>query len=253
MKHLNFEVLAIVFATILILPQMGHSRGITRTNCKSDRVMDLAMNVLATPLNPFKVRLEASGGSDRSGYVQPYMYQIIDSAGLTVLNAPHNIYTGDAANLRTIEIMNLNPGETYRVILTSRDFCANIATSETQFSLPVVTQTEVNAPKITRDLQVDIFWILLGYSSYIRVFATDDTAMKRVKFKINGIVYLDRELGIKWVASGTGTSEGSTSYEGEQYELAVPQQEQGKYADVEVQLTDVFGNVTTQVKNLLLH
>lgn len=240
------------FILALILLPLTSYAGKSRLNCKPDRVLDAPMQLSAQILNPYKVQLTASGGSDRSGRVYVSSYSIYDSSGNQVSYFPDAIYIGDESALNNVVVQGLTPGQSYNVVLTTNDGCLNSGTTKISLSMPADQIAEANPPLITRDLTVDSFWILLGYAPMVRVFANDDTLIRHVTFKVDEQVIYDFDTKIKWVVLANGTDEGSTAYEGENYAFWPTNQQRGGSHSVTVILTDVYGNVVTQTKDLYI-
>jgi len=214
-------------------------------NCKGDRRLDAPMQFVADVVGSH-VHLSASGGSDKSGWVAPAVWRVYNGAGKQLDYFPKDLLVFVSQDMvKKANLEGLIPG-TYTIALTSTDFCNNQGTVTR--SINVTTPLpELNPPDLSAPTLV-LVGLQTGQFSQIQFRVTDDTGVQKIAVYISGTqikeyTYYDG-VNVRWWFDDYPNDGTKSALEGPNYYVNYPTSYKGQYALVEVDVTDVLGNVS---------
>jgi hypothetical protein len=215
-------------------------------NCKSDRRLDAPMQFAAT-VQGSRVHLSASGGADKSGWVVPSVWRIYDASGKQIDYFPKGLLVFVSENmLREANLEGLVPGASYTIELTSVDFCNNPGIARKSMTLPQPA-AEVNTPNLSTPTLAYI-GLQTGQFTQLQFSVTDDTGIREIAVyvagtKIQEFKYYDG-VSYRWWFDNYPADNTQSVLEGPNYYVNYPTSYKGQYVLVEVDATDVLGNVS---------
>ena len=237
---------AAVVGLLLLVPSRGNAGPVY--NCKSDKGLEKPMEFTAT-VQGARVHLSAFGGSDRSPWVAPSAWRVLDAAGKQLDNFPKALLVGGVSRdmLRETNLEGLVPGTSYIIELTSTDFCLNTAAVR-QPILLTAPISDANAPVLSVPSLASTGFG--GFQSPKLFFsAFDDSGIRSVAIYLNGaktteLTYYNGS-NFRWWADEYPQDGVRSTLEGPVYTLSYPASYRGQYVHVEIDAVDVFGNSTT--------
>jgi hypothetical protein len=225
-----------------------------RINCNNDTQVDIPMTFKAEFISEGKLKLVASGGSDRHGPVFPARsatYTVVNSDNVNVGASFMEYINYDDAT--TVIAQGFIPGQSYNITLTSQDSCLKYGQSTQTITMPLPIVGETNKPIIElgpETVKRCTFGISCVY--HLRFFTHDDTSIAKVETKIDGLVYrsVDLTKNIQFWLPDTIAS--TTPYIGEQTNYYYNSNTYRGNRLVEITLTDIYGNSQTYSKTMYL-
>jgi hypothetical protein len=243
-KNLCISLTAII--VLLTLPSQALARG-GSYNCKGDKAVDVPMQMNAVVESAGRVHLYASGGSDKSGLLQPWTWNLYDGSGRKVDYFPKADLGFASPNmLKDTSLEGLIPGLSYTLELISRDFCGNQASQKKTVAMPY-TGPEVISPVLS---PTDLVQVGFGTTSfkYLHFSVTDNTGVQDVATYINGIKVSESKyydgVSFRWWCDNYPDDGVQTTLEGPNYYIYYPDSFRGQPGSVDVVITDVYGNTT---------
>ena len=224
--------------------------------CRSDKTVDVPMQFTAT-VQGGRVRLSASGGSDKSGWIAPYnngAWKVFHTSGAQVTRFTESLLAfASTEMLKESSLEGLLPG-TYTIQLTSIDLCGNQGKTQRSVTIPYPAG-EGNAP-VVADLQV-MQISSYGASAYSLYFtAADDSGIKRVVVEAgNGSViaefnYFDGK-SYRWWTEFFPQDSTVTIFEGPAFYVSYDSAYKGQ-CGVRVLVEDLAGNQSVAAGNFCL-
>ena len=244
----------VAFPGIAQAQKKGGGGSTGSTSCKGDRALDTPMQFTAT-VQGSRVHLSASGGADKTGWVVPSVWRIYDALGKQVDYFPKTVlvFVSDDM-LREANLEGLVPGASYTIELTSVDFCNNAGIARRSIVLPQPA-SELNTPNLSMPALASI-GLQTGQFTQLQFSVTDDTGIREVAVYIAGTKiqeyrYYDG-VNYRWWFDNYPADNTQSVLEGPNYYVNYPTSYQGQYVLVEVDATDVLGNVSRTSAWLLL-
>jgi hypothetical protein len=249
----------VVFPGVAQAQKKGGGGGSTggSTSCKGDRSLDAPMQFTADVESAGRVHLSASGGADKSGYVEPNIsgaWKVYDSSGKQVTLFTSTLFLSASLDmLKETYLEGLLPGS-YTVDLTSMDLCGNVGHAQRAFTINQPS-SEGNLPVVSTPTLVQVGG--LGATAYTLYFtATDDTAIRKVSIYVNGNLigqysYFDGKSFRWWTAFYPNDST-LTALEGPSFYVMYPDSYKGQSSFVQVVAEDLAGNQFTSSAQLVL-
>lgn len=163
------------------------SGGGGNTNCKRDSQLDETMDFDVTWITQSEALLTAFGGSDKSGFVEVHRWIVEGVVGDNRYGEyPTVEFQSGSPELRMLHIRALEPGDSVKLILESRDSCLNKKQTQQTITVPAPSSGDAEAPVLLQEPKIVYIWAGLTYLPYLELFAVDNAAIKTVTIYVDG-------------------------------------------------------------------
>jgi hypothetical protein len=217
-------------------------------NCKADRKLDVPMQFTPLVDGDGRVHVSAFGGSDKSRYVAPSAWRVYNAANAQIDYFPKGMVVFVSMDMfKETNIDGLQPGGTYTIELDSVDFCNNVGVVKKSITMPSGTR-ESTPPVLSTPALVQVG--LQSFVTELQFSVTDDSGVQQVSVFVNGAMIAsytyDNGVSLRWWTDYYPYDNTLSTLEGPNYYVAYPDAYRGHSAQVDVVVTDVYGNQSTK-------
>jgi hypothetical protein len=240
-------------ATAILMSVVSSSPAYAAYNCKGDKGLDVPMQFVAEVQGAGSVHVSAYGGSDKSGYVVPSGWRLLDAGGRQVDAFPKALVVFVSKNmLKETNLDGLVPGQSYTIELTSLDWCNKAGVVRKSITMPLPSG-EANLPDLSTPTTVMV-GLQSGQFKQIQFSLTDDAGIRRVTVSINGVTIQEYSYGdgvtVRWWCDNYPFDNTQSVLEGPYYYVSYPDTYKGTSSYVEIVAVDINGNESRQGASL---